>query len=363
VITEPTRGRYTDGELLKKGQLLCFVAIVVLTACGQATGSAAAKQSPTPAVSARVSADPSPSADPPPSPSPSPGAFNLTCRLPVIDNSGVGTNRGWTTFPGGTFTRDSSRQSNGIYDWATHAWLPQYAQAAPDGLTYVIQGPETSKGPGPVSLVNAKTGSSKVILSARGPTASEEWLVLSYESGGVFLGALKTLGVEIPSLVPGLWLLDPRTGRVRLVDRNHNWALFGAGFAWRLDDPEVIGGTLTNIYRLDLATLQTTAWYQSKTSMGMESPTSDGDLLVWYADWSQLALLGSAHRFTPVVLPSEIDLANNVFAWSVARPGVWIPEDTGLALYVKGVGVQVMAPNPNPLDPDSKYLYVAGDCR
>jgi hypothetical protein len=345
---------------MRKGQILCVLAVLVITACGHSIGKAVITETPSPPVGS-PSAQPSPAT---PSPSPSSDAFNLTCSLPVVDNYDAGnTNRGWITFPGGQFSRDSSRQSDGIYDWAIHAWLPQYAQVAADGLTYVIPGPETSKGPGAVTIVDAKTGSRKVIHLTRGPSASQVWLLLGYETSGIFLGALTTFGAEIPSRATGLWLLDPRTGRVRLVDGSHNWELFGGGFAWRLDDPQIVGGTLTKVYRLDLTSLQSTAWYQSKSTMGMESPTSDGELLAWYGDNNQLALLGPSHLFTPVVLPPEIDLASSTFLWNVARPGVWITDDAGLALYVKGAGVRFVATNSRPADPDSRYLYVAGDCR
>jgi hypothetical protein len=277
---------------MRKGQVLCALAAVLITACGQNAGNVGLK----PTATARSSAQPSAESTPQPSPSPTP--FDFTCRLPVISNPGSDkTNRGWVTFPGGQFSLDPSSQWNGSYDWAIHAWVPveQWA-VAPDGNSYVVHTGgaypvERNDEPASITVVNARTGSRKVILSTKGPKAPPGWSILAYTSRGVLLGAFGP-GYETPGPpAPGIWLLDPASGHIRLLEGTHYWSgdsivrqtTTGGGFAWGFDYPEgSVGGTGTEVYRLDLATGQTVAWYKTEAYVELLSATPDGELLVAY---------------------------------------------------------------------------------
>jgi hypothetical protein len=345
---------------MRKGQVLCALAAVLITACGQNAGNVGLK----PTATARASAQPSAESTPQPGPSPTP--FSLTCRLPVLSNPGSNkTDRGWVTFPGGQFSFDPSSQWNGSYDWAIHAWVPVEGFAvAPDGQSYVMY---TAQG---ISVVNAKTGSRKVILSTKGPKARQFWSLLAYTSKGVFLGAFES-GSDTPGPpAPGIWLLDPASGHLRLLEGTHYWSgdpisrqtMTGGGFAWTIDHPKGSVATALEVYRLDLATGQTVAWYETKAYVQLLSATADGELLVAYGDQGQLALLDRSHRLTPLEVPAEFYPAG--VKWTVAQPGVWITDSgNSLDLYQKGLGIHVVVSTTDFVtNPDSRDLYAAGDC-
>jgi hypothetical protein len=356
-------------RLMRKGQILLVLVAVLITACGGNAGNVALK----PTASAGASAQPSAESTPQQSPSPTP--FDLTCRLPVISNPGSNkTNRGWVTFPGGQFSPDPSSQWNGSYDWAIHAWVPVEEWAvAPDGESYVVGMRASQTQAAGISVVNAKTGSRKVILSTKGPKAGQLWSFLAYTNKGVFLGA-QGLGADTPGPpAPGLWLLDPASGRVRLIEGTHNWSgdpvirhnMRGGGFAWAFDYPEgSAGGTGTKVYRLDFATGQIVAWYQTDSYIELMSATEDGEVLVAYGDPSRLALLDRSHQLTLLEVPAEFD-ALAVVTSTVAQPGLWITDSgNSLDLYQKGLGIRVMVSTPDFVThPDSRDLYAAGDCR
>jgi hypothetical protein len=332
---------------MRKGQILLVLAAVVLTACGEGASGALVTPSPSAATSA---AQPS-AHSPAPSPSPTPPlVFPLTCRLPVKAQTSGTVKRGWVTFPSGSFTLDPSGGSDGSYDWAVNSWLP--GMIAPDGLSYVLQADPTA----PIVLVDARTGSRKVILSTVGPAPLHSWAPIAYASQGVYLGALDWSGPEgIPKGVPGLWLLDPITRTVRQINSSHYWVGTAGGFAWAMDGPGDVGGTTTKVYRLDLATGETVAWYESKVTIRVLSPTPEGELLVGYGDPDRPALLSAGHVLTPMSWPPGF---GGDYGWTIAQPGIWIAEANGVALFAKGFGIRLMAQNP-----DSGVFFPAGDCR
>ncbi len=347
---------------MRKGQTLCVLATLLITACGQSNGNVALK----PTTTVRASGQSSAESTPQPSPSPTPARADLTCRLPVIFNPPTDkTDHGWVTFPGGQFSVDSASQWNGSYDWAIHAWVPVEAWGvAPDGKTYLTYTDIT----GAYSLVNARTGSRKVILSTKGPKAGQLWSMVAYTNEGVILGAFGRGSDTMGPPEPGIWLLDPASGHIRLLEGSHYWTpdplarvtTIGGGFAWTIDQPNGSTGTAVEVYRLNLATGQTVAWYKTKVAIELLSATADGELLVAYGDESRPALLDRSHRLTQLDIPADFDSLAS--AWTVARPGVWITEPSGrLNLYVKGVGIHVIVPRPE--SPDSPGLLPAGDCR
>ena len=94
--------------------------------------------------------------------------------------------------------------------------------------------------------------------------------------------------------------------------------------------------------------------HKSKTSINLLTPTRDGELLVSYGQEGQLALLGKSRVLTRL---NWFDDGSDP-VWSLAQPGAWQTETTGLALYMKGAGVKLMA-----VSPDGAPFYPAGDCR
>jgi hypothetical protein len=253
------------------------------------------------------------------------------------------------------------------YDWAIGAWVPvEQNYVAPDGATYVLEmsGPQVNPPVGhAIYIVDAKSGQRRLVLSTEGPGPGLYWSDYTPGLGapdnsateGVYLTALGG-GSDVPEPVPGLWLLDPLTSSVRLIEGSHYWDVIGDGFAWAADSPA--GGTVTKIYRLDLATGQAIVWYESKKSVRLISPTAEGGVLIGYGEQEgqgQLAVLDASHALTLLDSPPNFGAD-----WGsiLAQPGVWIAVDGGVALYMKGAGVRVMA-----LSSTGNVIYPAGACR
>ena len=333
---------------MRKGQFALVLALFLVAGCASQTG-----QRPSATVTASA-----------PSPSPIGGvADNLTCRLPVTtpttdEDPAPG---GWVTFPGGEFVRDQTslpgRLNSHIpsYDRPLGMWVPvESNNVAPDGATYVLTNDLSLPNPGALYLVDAKTGTRRLLLSRTGPTNTSLWKVVSYTSEGIYLYAMSH-GME--SGVPGLWLLDPPSGRVRLVEGSRYWSVISGGTAWALDPPAYTPGDLVKVYRLDITTGKVTLAYQARTQVNLLSPTPEGDLLIAYGDMEspKLGLLVAPSSFVPIEIPSEFPM----FSAHMARPGVWIAlyggRLNGIALYVKGEGVKVMAVSSYGFD-------AAGDC-
>jgi len=333
---------------MQRGQIAFVLALFLVTGCGSETG-----QRPSATVSASA-----------PRPTPIGGvADNLTCRLPVVsptpqDDPAPG---GWVTFPGGAFVRDQTSLPGRLathipsYDRSLGIWVPvESNNVAPDGATYVLTNENSLQNPSAFYLVDAKTGIRRLLLSRTGPTKTSSWKVVKYASEGIYLYAVSQ-GME--SSVPGLWLVDPQTGGVRLVDGSRYWSVISGGTAWALDPPVYSPGDLTKVYRLDITTGKVSLAYQARTQVNLLSPTPEGDLLIAYGDMAspKLGLLVAPNSFIPIEVPSNFP----IFTARLARPGVWIALFgeglNGIALYVKGEGVKVMA--------FSTYtLEAVGDC-
>lgn len=282
--------------------------------------------------------------------------------------------RGWVTFPGGTFAQDPAILRNAdnnhmpSYDWAIGAWVPvEQNYVAPDGATYVLEmsGPQVNPPVGhAIYIVDAKSGKKRLVLSTAGPGPGRYWS--GYVPGlgapdtnataGVYLTAVGGVS-DVPEPVPGLWLLDPLTSSVRLIEGSHNWDAIGDGFAWAADYP-LVGGTVTKIYRLDLATGKVIVWYESKKSVRLISPTAEGGLLIGYGEQEgqgRLAVLDAPHALTLLDSPPNF---GSDWGSVLAQPGVWIAVAGGVALYMKGAGVRVMARSSS-----GNIVYPAGGCR
>jgi hypothetical protein len=164
-----------------------------------------------------------------------------------------------------------------------------------------------------------------------------------YSTEGVYLTAVGGSS-DVPEPIPGLWLLDPQTSRVALIEGSHFWATAANGAAWAVDPPSTADGSYT-VYRLDLASGQIASWYQSKTSIGLLSPTADGGLLIRYevGGLEGLAVLAGPDLFMPLDLSPDFGGEDG---GHLGQPGIWISLTNGVALYAKGEGLRIMARSP-----------------
>lgn len=326
-----------------------LLALVLSVSCSAATG-APANETPSASV-----ASTSPSARP------STGAqAGLTCRLPVDSPTGAPYNDppgGWITFPGGDFARDPESLAGRLsahvpsYDRAFSRWVPvEYQDVSPDGASYILHNETSLPKPNDFYLVDVKTGTRKFALSGDGPSqAPASWTIIRYAKEGVYLWST---GI---ATVPGLWLLDPTSGSVRLVDGSHYWRAVAGGAAWALDPPFGQPTNTYRIYRLDLTSGAVTTWYEGSTPVRLVSPTPDGDVLVSYGDNSseRLALLSSPNHLVPLDVPRDFP---SIYSAYMAAPGVWLPfPQNGLALYDKAHGVRIVSRSV-------QVFSVAGDC-
>jgi hypothetical protein len=274
-----------------------------------------------------------------------------------------GVERGWITLPGGQYARDTATLANPSsehmpsYDWGVAAWVPVEQQyVSPDGSDYVVQIDSRSNLPTGFYLVDAKTRSQRLIQSADGPGGGIHWTILGYQNEGIYLGGLGAAG-DVPTEVPGLWLLDPLTGYVRLIDRSHIWDAIGGRAAWAVDALPNAVGTWT-VYWLDLASGQVNKAYASDDFGGIVAPAPDGDVLIRGSDNGgpeRIFLLTRTDELIPGALPSGFAVD---YGGHVAQPGVWMPFGTGVALYTKAYGLRVMAQSPYGL-----MLFPVGGCR
>ena len=193
---------------MSKTGVLCFLAVVVVTGCTSVPGGSA--QTPK----------------------------HLSCRLPVISPATEGVPPGgWVTVPGGQFARDGAslpirlRAHVPSYDRASKRWLPVESRyVAPDGGSYILTADQSLPDASAFYLVDVKTATRRMVLAGNGPAqAPGSWTVVQYAAAGVYLWSA---GIQT---VPGLWLLDPITGKVRLIDESHYWRMMAGGVAWALD--------------------------------------------------------------------------------------------------------------------------------
>lgn len=228
----------------------------------------------------------------------------------------------------------------------------EFNDVAPNGGTYILHGDQSLETNG-FYLVDARTGARHLVLSADGPPqAQASWTVVRYTRDGVYLWSV---GI---ATIPGLWLLDPKAGTVRLVDGSHYWGMVDGGFAWALDPP--FGGSpgsIYTVYRLDLATGQVSTWYHTNVAMSLLSPTPDGGVLIVYGEVpstsSRLGLIAAPDQLVSLgALPIYVGTQG-----FLSFPGIWIPlQPGGLALYIGGRGVAIMTQSP-------AIFNVAGDCQ
>src|SRR5467141_1270562 len=104
--------------------------------------------------------------------------------------------------------------------------------------------------------------------------------------------------------VPGLWLLNPQTGSIRVIDGSHYLGKVSGRFAWALDEAGT-RASASKVHRLDLRTGEVSMLYESKTNIALLSPTPAGEMLIDYGEIGapRLASLAGPGAFVPVELP------------------------------------------------------------
>jgi hypothetical protein len=332
--------------------LLCSLTVVVASGCANVSGGSL--QTPSAPTTGTANATRSPDT-----------SSTLACRLPVNSPTYPGDPPGgWITFPGGRFERDPASLPIRLqahvpsYDRAIKAWLPvEYRYVAPSGDRYILTGDPSLPNAGAFYLVDVKTGTRRLVLQGDGPPqAPGSWAVVDFAGAGVYLWSV---GIQP---VPGLWLLDPATGQVRLVDGSHYWRMVANGVAWALDpEPGPGQSQKQGVFRLDIATGHVERWYEmdlpaSGTSpISILAPDSDGHVLMVIGDQvpPRLGLLTGPGRFQPLALPPDFPRINDGY---LRNPGVWLAlGGGGLALYTARDGVRIMTRQTDIFD-------VAGGC-
>jgi hypothetical protein len=333
-----------------KNAVLCGLAVVLAAGCtnGSTASLRTPKSTPT-ATATTVSPDP---------------ASALHCRLPVISpyTSGVPPG-GWITFPGGQFERDPASSANRLnshvpsYDRAINGWVPvEYRYVAPSGDSYILTNDAALPDPSAFYLVDVRTGKRRLVLGDGPPQAPGSWMVVNFAGAGVYLWSA---GIQT---VPGLWLLDPGTGKVRLVDGSHYWRMVANGVAWALDpEPSSGSGQKQGVFRLDIASGHVERWYEADlpvagpSPVSMLSPDSDGHVLIEIGSDSapRLGLIVGPGQFRPLDVPAGFPVVNEGY---LQNPGLWLSlRGGGLALYTTSDGVRIMTRQTDIFD-------VAGAC-
>jgi hypothetical protein len=257
---------------------------------------------------------------------------------------------GWITFPGGNFERDPASLPIRLqahvpsYDRAIKAWLPvENRYVAPSGDRYILTGDPSIPNASDFYLVDVKTGTRRLVLRDGPPQAPGSWTVVEFAGAGVYLWSA---GIQT---VPGLWLLDPGTGTVRLVDGSHYWRMVANGVAWALDpEPGPGSSQKQGVFRLEIATGHVERWYETDlpasevSPISLLAPDTEGHVLMVIGDQRppRLGLLTGPDQFQPLALPLDFPAINDGYLRS---PGVWLAlRGGGLALYTKSDGVRIM---------------------
>lgn len=326
------------------GKNALLYSLVVLVATGCTNGSEASKQNPKPNPSATVS---------------TPATSTLNCHLPVTSPTTAGdpVPGGWITFPGGNFERDPASLPIRLqahvpsYDRAIKSWVPVESRYVdPSGGSYILTGDPSIPHANAFYLVDVKTGTRRMVLDGNGPPGAEgSWTVVAFAAAGVYLWSA---GIQTS---PGLWLLDPATGKVHLVDGSHYWRMVADGVAWALDPQGTGPGVKQGVYRLDIASGHVERWFETDGPISMLSPDTDGHVLVVIgADSSpQLGLLVGPDHFQRLAVPPDFPAVADGY---LQHPGVWLVlRRGGLALYTAADGVRIMTRQTDVFD-------VAGGC-
>jgi hypothetical protein len=299
----------------------------------------------------------------------------MACRLPVVQwiqkPQGLEPSAGFLTFPGGTFSADPKGEvvidgdryrttaqpylfgggpGAGAYDWPLGRWVPATPRSvSPDGSHYAF-----SSEFGAIHVIDVATGNERVLKGPAGPDT-----VLYYAKEGIYFNH----EWEGPP-GPGLWLMDPNTGKVQTVFTDQPVNAVGGFAAWIADlnpaDPHPVfshytGGNLPNqILRRDLNGGPTVRWF--------------------YQPGKTIGVIGFDQNKHPLIVASTGDQSAATTVWQVPSAnqgraihtstenaglladdhGIWFSDNRGVSLYTQSGGLQNLS---------TTRATLAGPCR
>jgi hypothetical protein len=297
------------------------------------------------------------------------------CRLPVVQwiqkPQGLEPSAGYLTFPGGAFSADPTGDvvqagdryrtaarpylygggpGAGAYDWPLARWVPAAPRSvSPDGSHFAY-----SQEFGAIHDVDVATGNERVLKGPAGPET-----ILYYAKEGIYFNH----AWEGPP-GPGLWLMDPNTGKVQTVFSDQPVDAVGGFAAWIADlnpaDPHPVfsqytGGNLPNeILRRDLNGGPTVRWL--------------------YQPGKTLNVIGFDHDRHPLIVASGGEPSGANTVWQVPSAnqgrviytstdwggliadvhGIWFSDNHGVSLYTQSGGLQ---------NASTTRATLAGPCR
>ena len=71
-----------------------------------------------------------------------------------------------------------------------------------------------------------------------------------------------------------------------------------------------------------------------------------------------LAVLTGPKTYVPLNIPASFDVSSA----RLARPGVWLSQLNGIALYTKAEGIRIMALSVRDMPGGFGFYYAAGGC-
>jgi hypothetical protein len=290
-----------------------------------------------------------------------------SCRLPVwlFDWSATG-NRGT-----GHFLQDGNllpatppaTSPDGIetYLAAAAKWLPVPAPlVAPDGQHYAynesLGNPEIDR----VHVVEVASGADRVVAQGTSDTGFE---AIAFETDGIYAGR-PTQG---PATNPGLWRLDPQTGKAGLIEASHRWSWISHGFAYTVipnpSDPVVVQGgpQADTLLRLDLGSHAVSQVLRKRgVPVRVRGFDSSGHPIVLLGSTAaDLYVLTDTNAAQPLGGSREHTFAFVQPSLVAAPDGFWMGADQGILRYSTGSGFQLAWTNPKV---KTVLPLVAGAC-
>jgi hypothetical protein len=327
-------------KVIKRVAVL-LASISILSACSAASPTAITRNS-------ADSSSPATQAPPPVGQKPV-----LSCKLPINSPAAAGVAPGgWVTFPGGQFSRDPASLPVRLqahvpsYSWATQRWLPVESQyVAPGGDRYILIDDTSVPDPYNFYLVDVKTGNKRRVLLSGPPEALGTWQVIGFTEAGVYLASA---GIQP---ITGLWLFDPTTGKVTVLDRSRYWSMVASGAAWGTN-AEASGQEA--VYRFDLSTHAIRSVFQG-TGIGVLGVDDNGDLLVISGRGTSTTVTVVSESKPPRIVDVPVGIGTIDSGYS-SNPGIWLAlRPSGLALYTRANGITLMSSTVD-------VFAVAGGC-
>jgi hypothetical protein len=265
--------------------------------------------------------------------------------------------------PNGAFVLDGSRYHStaqpylygggpgaGSFDWPMARWLPVSARlASPDGSRYAY-----STDFGSIHVVDVATGRDRVFNAPQGPEA-----LMYYAREGVYFNH----AWEGPA-GPGLWLLDPATGRVDTVFSDKSVDAVGGFAAWiptvNPADPHPVFSP------------QTGSNYPNQV---LRRDLNDGSTVPWfYRPGRLVSVIGFDQDKQPLIAVETVATPDSVEVWQVSAAsqgrklysgtqiptiaadahGIWFADPRGVSLYTAADGLKKIS---------SLSVDLAGACR